>query len=486
LEMLAKDIVKHYEERQYVLTGKAMIVCMSRKIAINLYKEILAVRPNWNNKIKVVLTESNQDKEEYHDIIGNKEYRKNLAIEFKNEKSEMKIAIVVDMWLTGFDVPSMAVMYIDKPMKGHNLMQSIARVNRVYKDKEAGLIVDYIGMAAELKNALNEYTNRDKDKVPDISSALNVALEKLEVMRDFFYGFDYKAFFGESVKQRLDILLDGVNYVLGFEEEDSKLFIREATALSQAETLCKSLLNEEQKKEIEFFKGVKAGVCKVANTGKLTTNEVNARIEAILEQAIQQEGVFNIFEATNQANPEISILSEEYMNNIKNMKHKNIAAEMLRKLLDGNIKVFQRSNIVKSELFSKKLKDLMKKYNNRMITSAEVIEELLNLSKDIVTAVKEGEEKGLSTEEYAFYEALAADPKVLEEMQDAVLVAMAHELTEMVRKNKTIDWDKKESARAGMRRMVKRLLREYKYPPEKADRAVDIVIKQAELMSAGI
>lgn len=452
----------------------------------NLYRELLAIRPDWTNKVKVVLTESNQDDEDWHDIIGSKEYRKNLAIEFKNEKSEMKIAIVVDMWLTGFDVPSMATMYIDKPMKGHNLMQAIARVNRVYKDKEAGLVVDYIGMAAELKNALNEYTNRDKDKVPDISKALNIALEKLEIMKDFFYGFDYNAFYGESEKQRLNILLEGINYALAFEEEDSKLFIREATALSQAETLCKSLLDQEQKKEIEFFKGVKAGVCKVANRGKLTANEVNARIGVIIEQAIQQEGIFNIFEASNQTNPEISILSEEYMNNIKNMKHKNIAAEMLRKLLDNNIRVFQRTNVVKSELFSKKLRDLMKKYNNRMITSVEVIEELLNLSKDIVTAVKEGEEKGLTTEEYAFYEALVADPKVLEEMQDATLVAMAHELMDMVRKNKTIDWDKKESARAGMRWMVKRLIRKYKYPPEKADGAVNIVIKQAELMSAGI
>lgn len=486
LKMLAEDIVKHYEERQYVLTGKAMIVCMTRKIAINLYKEILAIRPNWTNKVKVVLTENNQDPEEWHDIIGNKDYRKNLAIEFKNEKSEMKIAIVVDMWLTGFDVPSMATMYIDKPMKGHTLMQAIARVNRVYKDKEAGLIVDYIGMAAELKNALNEYTNRDRDKVPDVSQALNIAFEKLEIMKDFFYGFDYTSFFGDSEKQRLDTLLSGINYVLSFNEEDSKLFIREETTLSQAETLCRSLLTEDQKKEVEFFKGVKAGICKVANRGKLTANEINARIEIILQQAIQQEGIFNIFEAANQANPEISILSEEYMNNIRNMKHKNIAAEMLRKLLNDNIRIFQRSNVVKSELFSKKLEELMKKYNNRMITSAEVIEELLNLSKDIVTAVKEGEEKGLSTEEYAFYEALVADPKVLEEMQDSTLIAMAHELTDMVRKNKTIDWDKKESARAGMRRMVKRLLRKYKYPPEKADGAVSIVIKQAELMSVGI
>lgn len=486
LGMLAKDIVAHYEERKYVLTGKAMIVCMSRKIAINLYREILALRPNWTEKVKVVLTESNQDDEDWHDIIGNKEYRKNLAIQFKDEKSEMKIAIVVDMWLTGFDVPSLATMYVDKPMKGHNLMQAIARVNRVYKDKEAGLVVDYIGMAAELKTALNEYTKRDNDKVPDVSRALQVALEKLEIMKDFFYGFDYKGFFGDLPNERLNILLKGINYVLGFEEEDKKLFIREATALSQAETLCRALLNEDIKKEIEYFKGVKAGICKISSTGKLTANEVNSRIETTLEQAIQQEGIFNIFEASNQANPEISILSEEYLNNIRNMKHKNIAAEMLRKLLNNNIRVFQRTNVVKSELFSNILKELMKKYNNRMITSAEVIEELLKLSHEIVAAVREGDEKGLSPEEYAFYEALVADPKVLEEMQDATLVAMAHELTDLIRKNRTVDWDKKESARATMRRMVKRLLRKYKYPPEKADGAINIVIRQAELMSATI
>ncbi|WP_206460550.1 type I restriction endonuclease subunit R [Anaerovorax sp. IOR16] len=484
LEMLADDIIAHYEDRQYVLTGKAMIVCMTRRIAITLYKTILEKRPEWNEKVKVVLTENNKDDEEWHDIIGNKEHRKQLAIQFKNIHSEFKIAIVVDMWLTGFDVPSMTTMYVDKPMKGHNLMQAIARVNRVYKDKEAGLIVDYIGMAAELKSALNQYTNRDKDKVPDLSKALNIALEKLEIMRDFFYGFNYKAFFGSSNKARLDIILDGVEYVLGHTEEEKKIFIREATALSQAETLCRSMLSDELKMEIEYFKGVKAGVCKVTPGTGLTTNEINARIEKILEQAIQQEGVINIFEQAGKKNPEISILSDEYMQNIRNMKHKNIAAEMLRKLLEDNIKVFRRTGVVKAELFSEKMKQLLKKYNNRLITSAEVIEELLNLSQEMVQSYKAGEEKGLSVEEYAFYDALVADPQVLKEMQDSVLIEMAHELTEMIRKNRTIDWDKKESARAAMRVMVKRLLRKYKYPPEKAQSAIDTVIKQAELMSS--
>jgi type I site-specific deoxyribonuclease, HsdR family len=486
LDMLANDIIAHYEDRKYVLTGKAMIVCMTRRIAIDLYKIILEKRPTWDKMVKVVLTESNKDKEEWHDITGNKEYRKELAYDFKDEKSDFKIAIVVDMWLTGFDVPSMATMYIDKPMKGHNLMQAIARVNRVYKDKEAGLIVDYIGMAAELKNALNQYTKRDKDKIPDLSQALGIALEKLEIMRDFFYGFDITSFFGESNKERLDILLKGVNYILGHEEEEKKIFVREATALSQAETLCRSLLSEELKMEIEYYKGVKAGVCKVTTGKGLTSNEVNARIEAILEQAIQQEGVFNIFADAGRKNPEISILSEEYMKNIRNMKHKNIAAELLRKLLEDNIRVMSRTGVVRAGLFSERMKKLLLQYNNRLITSAEVIEELLKLSKEMMNSYTEGEEKGLSPEEFAFYEALVADPKVLEEMQDSVLVDMAHELTEMIRKNRTVDWDKKESARAAMRSMVKRLLRKYKYPPDKAQGAVDIVIKQAELMSSNI
>lgn len=326
LNMLADDIIAHYEDRQYVLTGKAMIVCMTRRIAINLYKTLLEKRPEWDKKIKVVLTSSNQDPEDWHDIIGNKAYRDGLMIEFKDNNSDFKIAIVVDMWLTGFDVPSMATMYIDKPMKGHNLMQAIARVNRVYKDKEAGLIVDYIGMAAELKAALNQYTKRDQDKVPDLGIAYSIAMAKLEVMRDMFYGFNYSGFFGESDMQRLKVIADGVEFALGFEEDESKEYIKEATALSQAETLCRSLMDEHDKKEIEFFKCVKAGLCKVGGKGKITSNEINARIMKMLEQAIEQDGVVNIFEQSGQKNPEISLLSDEYMAQVRKMKHKNIAA----------------------------------------------------------------------------------------------------------------------------------------------------------------
>ena len=486
LSLLADDIIAHYEDRQYVLTGKAMIVCMTRRIAINLYKTILEKRPEWKNKIKVVLTSSNKDEEEWHDIIGNKSYRDQLMVEFKDEKSAFKIAMVVDMWLTGFDVPSMATMYIDKPMKGHNLMQAIARVNRVYKDKEAGLIVDYIGMAAELKSALSQYTKRDQDKIPDLGQAYSIALGKLEIMRDFFYGFDYSAFFGDSDIARLAVIADGVNFALEFEENEKKEYIKEATALSQAETLCRSLLDSQTKQEIEFFKSIKAGLCKCGGRVGITSNEINARIMAMLEQAIEQDGVYNIFAQAGKKNPEISILSDEYMDKIRKMKHKNIAAEMLRKLLEDNIRVFARTGVVKSQLFSEKMQKLLKMYNNRLITSAEVIEELLNLSKEMTEAYKAGDEKGLSVEELAFYDALAADPEVLKKMQDKILLEMAKELTELIRRSRTVDWDKKESARAYMRTQVKHLLRKYKYPPEKAKGAIDVVIKQAELMSSNI
>lgn len=483
LTMLAEDIIAHYEDRQYVLTGKAMIVCMTRRIAIDLYRIILEKRPNWDDKIKVVLTDSNKDEEDWNELTGTKEYRKQLGYDFKDIHSPFKIAIVVDMWLTGFDVPSMATMYIDKPMKGHNLMQAIARVNRVYKDKEAGLIVDYIGMAADLKNALNQYTKRDQDKIPDLSQAYGIALEKLEIMRDCFYGFDYTRFFGTSDRERYQTLTNGLEFAFAFEEEEKKIYIREATALSQAETLCRSMLTEQLKQEIEFFKSIKAGLCKVAGNGKITTNEINSRITILLEQAITEDGMYNIFAEAGKKNPEISILSDEYMEQIRRMKHKNIAAELLRKLLEDNIKVIARTGVVKSKLFSEKMQELMKKYNNRLITSVEVIEELLKLSKEMSESYHAGDAKGLTLEEVAFYDALAADPKVLENMEDQVLVEMAQELTELIRKNRTVDWDKKESARAYMRTQVKRLLRKYKYPPEQAASALDIVIKQAELMS---
>lgn len=484
LEMLTDDIIAHYEDRQYILSGKAMIVCMTRRIAINLYNLLLKKRPTWDKKVKVVLTASNQDPEEWHDIIGNKAYRDALMVEFKDNDSEFKIAIVVDMWLTGFDVPSMATMYIDKPMKGHNLMQAIARVNRVYNDKEAGLIVDYIGMAADLKMALKQYTARDQDKVPDVGVAYSIAMGKLEVMRDYFYGFDYAAFFGDSDAERLRIIADGVNFALGLEDDEVKGIIKETTALGQAETLCRSLLSIEIKQEIEFFKCVKAGICKVSGKGTITANEINARILKLLEQAIEQDGVFNVF--AESGNPEISLLSEEYMRQIRNMQHKNLAAEMLRKLLEDNIKVLSRTSVVKSQLFSEKMKGVLKRYNNRMITSAEVIEELLNLSQEMTESFNSGQDKGLSTDELAFYYALSADPEVLRNMEDSVLVEMAQELTVLIQRSRTVDWDKKQSARAYMRTQVKHLLRKYKYPPEQAKEAVITVIKQAEIMSANI
>ena len=301
-----------------------------------------------------------------------------------------------------------------------------------------------------------------------------------------FYGFNYIDFFGESDVKRLNIIADGVDYALGFEEEESKEYIREATALSQAETLCRSLMDDHDKKEIEFFKCVKAGLCKVGSKGKITSNEINSRILYMLEQAINQDGVVNIFEQTGQKNPEISLLSDEYMDQVRRMKHKNIAAEMLRNLLEDNIRVFARTGVVKAQLFSEKMKDVLKRYNNRMITSAEVIEELLKLSKEMQEAYAAGDEKGLSPEELAFYDALVADPDVLRNMEDSILIEMAHELTVLIQKSRTVDWDKKQSVRAYMRTQIKHLLRKYKYPPEQAKNAIETVIKQAELMSANI
>lgn len=332
---------------------------------------------------------------------------------------------------------------------------------------------------------LPEHKER-QDKIPDLGQAYSIAMGKLEIMRDFFYGFDYSAFFGDSDTARLAIIADGVNFALEFEEEEKKEYIKEATALSQAETLCRSLLDKETKQEIEFFKSIKAGLCKYGGRAGITSNEINARIMIMLEQAIEQDGVYNIFAQAGKKNPEISILSDEYMNKIRKMKHKNIAAEMLRKLLEDNIRVFAKTGVVKSKLFSEKMQQLLKSYNNRLITNAEVIEELLNLSKEMTEAYHAGDEKGLSTEELAFYDALAADPDVLRKMQDDILVEMAHELTDLIRRSRTVDWDKKESARAYMRTQVKHLLRKYKYPPEKTKGAIDIVLKQAELMSSSI
>lgn len=486
LKMLAIDIISHYEKRQDILTGKAMIVSMSRKTAINLYKEIIEQRPNWTDKVRVILTDNNNDPEEWHDIVKNKQYRDDMAIEFKKKDSPFKIAIVVDMWLTGFDVPSLNTMYIDKPMKGHTLMQAIARVNRVYKDKEAGLIVDYIGIGTELKDALNQYTNRDRDKVPDLSKAYEILMEKLEIMRDMFYGFDYSDFLNGTNQERLKSLSDGINYILGLEEAEKQDFIKEATSLSQADTLARTMLDDRTKIEVEYFKGIKVGINKITGTGKLTTSEVNAKISNIIEQAIQQDGVIDLFDKAKMNRPEMAILSDEYMDNIKKMKHKNIAANLLKKLLSGNIKIFRKTNVVKSELFSEKLERIMKMYNNRLIDSAEVIEQLMLLSKEMVEASNEGSSKGLNKDEYAFYTALVKNPIILQEMKDETLIKLAQELTETVRKSRTVDWDKKESARAYMRKVVKRLLRVYEYPPKQAEEAVATVIKQAELMSANI
>ena len=484
LSIIAKDIIKDYEQRKDILEGKAMIVCMSRKIAIKLYKKILEIKPDWINKVKPVLTDSNDDPEEWHKITGNKKYRDELAKEFKNKNSEFKIAIVTDMWLTGFDVMELSIMYIDKLMKGHSLIQAISRVNRVCEDKEGGVIIDYIGIVKQLEEALSKYTKKDADKMPKLEEARKIVLDKLEIMKDIFYGFDYSDFFGESNQKRLKTLTDGINYILGLEKEEYRNdFLKEATALSQAESLCRTILDRDVREEIEFFKCVKVGINKIINEGKLTTNEVNEKIMKTIQQAITAEGMIDIFKLTDSKSPEISILSEQNIEKLKKMKHKNTATELLKRLLDDDIRGYQKINFAKSELFSEKLRDIMKKYNKRLIDSMEAMEELFKLSKEIEKAKVESSKRGISEEEYAFYEILTKDLKDENEMNEEILIKLSKELLKTVKINETVDWDKKESSRATMRREVKRLLRKYNYPAIYADDIARIVVRQAEQSS---
>ena len=483
---LCEDIVKHYEEsRQYELTGKAMIVAYSRPIAMRIYHKLLEMRPKWTEKLGVVMTSGNNDPEEWHDIIGNKQYRDDMARRFKKDDDPLKIAIVVDMWLTGFDVPSLATMYIYKPMAGHNLMQAIARVNRVYKDKEGGLVVDYVGIAGALKQAMNDYTKRDKENYgeQDIAkTALPKFIEKLEVCRNIFHGYDYSGFLKKSATDlfRAQVISGSVNYLLRVELRNRKeSFIKEAMLLRQAMSLCHSLLTPEQRFEAAYFEAVRTLLTRITGEGKpLSLKEINARINELLKASIRSEGVINLFSDADQG---FSIFDQSFLDEISKMKEKNIALEILKKLLAEQISIHSRTNLVKSEKFSEMLSRAMNAYINGMISNEEVIAELLKMAKDMAQASAEGKALGLSDEELAFYDALTRPQAVKDFYTNDELVAMTRELTETLRKSRTIDWQKKESARAGMRRMIKRLLREHKYPPEGEEDAIQTVIKQCEM-----
>ena len=482
IDSLCQDIIKHYEEnRQYELTGKAMIVAYSRPIAMSIYHRLLELRPEWTDKVKVVMTGSNQDPEEWHDIIGNKQYKKELAKRFKDDNDPMKIAIVVDMWLTGFDVPSLATMYVYKPMSGHNLMQAIARVNRVFNGKVGGLVVDYIGIAKALKEAMHDYTGRDRKNFgnPDIKGmAFTKFKEKLEVCQDLFHGYNYSKFHTGTDADRAKLIKGGVNFMLATDKQEQlPLYMKEAALLHNSITLCRSLLNEEQRFLAAFFETVRTLLSRMTGKGKVSKKEINARISELLKQSVKSEGVINLF---SDVKAEFSLFDTAFLDEISKMKEKNIAVELLKKLLAEKVALYQKTNIVQSEKFSDLLNRSLSNYLKGLLTNEEVIQELLQLAKDIASADSAANELGLTPEEKSFYDALTKPQAVHDFYSNEELVAMTKELTDSLRKNRTIDWQKKESARAGMRRMIKHLLKKYHYPPEEAANALETVIKQCE------
>lgn len=491
INSLVCDILNHYENnRADLLTGKAMVVAYSRPIALKIYRKILELRPSWKEKVAVVMTSDNNDPEDWREIIGNKNYKEELARKFKDNDDPLKIAIVVDMWLTGFDVPSLATMYVYKPMSGHNLMQAIARVNRVFRDKEGGLVVDYVGIASALKQAMNDYTIRDKKNYGD-TDVSKVAypkfLEKLSVCRDLLHGFDYGNFAKGTNLERAKLISGAVNFIIAREKEHQKdTFIKEALLLHQALSLCSSLIAEELRIESAFIEAVRVLVLRLTSTGggkKISLPEMNARINELLKQSIKSDGVINLFSDVKE---EFSLFDPKFLEEISKMKEKNLAVELLKKLIAEQISIYRKTNVVKSEKFSEIIQEAMNRYLNGMLTNEQVIEELLKLAKQIAAAQKEGEDLGLTTDEMAFYDALTKPQAVKDFYENEELVAITKELTEALRKNKTIDWQRREGARAKMRMLIKKLLKKHKYPPEGVEDAVQIVMTQCELWTDNV
>ena len=478
---LVNDIITHYEDnRQYICCGKAMLVAYSRPIAMKIYKRILELRPEWSEKVKVVMTSGNQDPEEWADIIGGKAYKKELARKFKDENDPMKIAIVVDMWLTGFDVPSLATMYVYKPMKDHNLMQAIARVNRVFPEKAGGLIVDYVGIASALKEAMKRYTKRDRDNYGnnDIKErAYSEFKEKLEICRDLLHGYDYSKFQHGSPAERAQLIKGAVNFMIAPEKADAcKDFVKNASLLRQAVTLCRSLLVEEERFEVSFMEAVRILIVRLQKPGKVSKKEINQRIATLIEQSVQSDGVVNLFDEQT----EFSLFDEKFMEEVRKMKEKNLAVKLLEDLLRGRVRTLTRSNLVTGELFSNRFSETLNRYINGLLTNEEVIQELLRMAQEMIDAEQQGNDLGLTNEEKAFYDALTRPQAVKDFYSNEQLVSLTKDLTDMLRKNSTIDWNRREAERANMRRLVKRLLKQYKYPPEEAEDAIDVVLKQCE------
>jgi len=492
LRQIAQDIVTHFEERQKVFEGKGMIVTASRRIAADLYGEIVRLRPEWHDNdikkgaIKVVITSSSADGPDIAKHHTTKEQRRVLAERMKDPEDELKLVIVCDMWLTGFDVPCLHTMYLDKPMKGHTLMQAIARVNRVYKDKPGGLIVDYLGVAADLKEALAFYSESGGRGDPVVlqEEAVKVMKEKLEVVSQMFYGFDYKSYFTADTSKKLSIILAAEEHILGLEDGKER-FIDQVTALSKAFSI--AVPHEEAmavKDEVAFYQAVKGRLLKFDRPGGRRGGEdLETVVKQVIDQALVTEPVVDIFNAAGIKKPDISILSEEFLMEVKNMQHKNIALETLKKLLNDEIKARSKTNLVQSKTLMEMLENSIKRYQNKIITAAEVIEELIDLAKKIKETDKIPEEMGLTDYEYAFYTAIADNESARELMGKETLRELAVVLYEQVKKNASIDWTIKESARAKLRVVVKRTLRRYGYPPDMQELATETVIKQAEMIA---
>lgn len=488
IDSLVSDIIDHYENyRADLLTGKAMIVAYSRAIAMKIYYRIMEMRPSWKEKVHVVLTNSNKDPEEWHSIIGNKSYKEELANKFKDNDDPMKIAIVCDMWLTGFDVPSLATMYVYKPMNGHNLMQAIARVNRVYKDKEGGLVVDYVGIANALKQAMNDYTKKDKENYGDTDIAKMAYpkfLEELAICEDFFYGCNFEGFYTDSKLAKAQAITDGANFLLAQNKESDKdEFLKHGLALKRAISLCASMVDEDRRLLAAYFEAVRTMIVRITmedgeDTPRYSYFEINERINELLKQSIETSGVEKL---TVEKKDSFSLFDPKFLAELKKMKQKNVALEILKRLINDQLVVFSRTNIVKSEKFKDMYQRTVNAYLNGLKSSTEVFQELLAMADQLKKEQEAGNDLGLNAEELAFYDALTKPAAIKDFYENDELIAITRELTEMLRKNRTIDWQNKEFARANMRRMVKRLLKTHRYPPDEVQGAIDVVIHQCEL-----
>lgn len=493
--VVAADIVDHFEKRREAFEGKGMIVCMSRRIAVELYEEIIKIRPDWQDKdlnkgaIKVVMTSSSSDPENWQAHHTTKQERKAIGERFKNENDELKLVIVRDMWLTGFDVPCLHTMYVDKPMRGHNLMQAIARVNRVFKDKPGGLIVDYIGIASDLKTALATYTASGGRGTPALNQdeAVATMLEKFEIVEQMYDGFDYKKYFTADTRQKLTIILEAQEHILGLDDGKNR-YTKQVMLLSQSFALSvPNLKAMEIKDEVGFFQAVKARLTKFEPAGSGKSDiEIETAIRQIVDKAVVSEGVIDVFDAAGIKKPDISILSDEFLDEVKHMERKNLALELLKKILNDEIKTRTRKNFIQSKKLSEMLESAIKKYQNNLLTTAQVIEELIKLAKEVRESDKRGQDLNLNEDELAFYDALANNDSAKGVLGDKQLAVIALEVFKSVRGNATIDWTLKESVRARLRRDVKRILNRYGYPPDQQLLATENVLKQAELMAENI